>query len=131
MVPSSPGSSKSLPSGEARISTDLTSATYWAEFFGSTLAAGYDGLTTIFDAWSVRELWLQGELFRAARAIDLDFHVNVNPADHGGKLGFPGKADLICRTEKKRLAMVGELKLYGTSGYYPKNLTGGGPSRST
>ncbi len=94
----------------------------WARFLGTAVEERKDQLATIFDAASVRELWLQGELYLAAKRASLPFlHMNLKIG------GYPGFADLSYWTgddANADLLMVGELKLIGTRGYFKKNFDG-------
>jgi hypothetical protein len=80
------------------------------------------GLATIFDALTVRELWLQGELYLAARREGLPYlYVNHRPE------GYAGAADLSYWSGHEKDAeplMLAEIKLLGTSGYCTKNFSG-------
>jgi len=72
-------------------------------------------LSVVLNADGCREGWLQAELYRYFHPVQPAFRVNQSLSD--GRV----KHDLVCLGPSP---MVGELKVYGQSGYYQKNLHG-------
>jgi hypothetical protein len=92
----------------------------WIDHFKLAFDAIQGPLSSVFDAESCREGWLQGELYRRLVAHDKQFRVNhyVLPAPDGSKRP---KADLYGENPAR---MVAEMKILGTFGYYQKNIDG-------
>ena len=80
----------------------------WMSFFVETIKAIREPLATVLGAASCREGWLQGELFRAGRDVDL----RVNEFN----LGRSAKADVSAEGDPP---MVAEIKIVGAD-YQPK-----------
>ena len=102
-------------------------AEYWIHELQALFEDVGPSLTEVLDAWGCREGWLQGEAFRFFRRRGkdrYDFRVNELPLVLDDSNGKSKKADLAFYVDNE-LACFGELKLYGTAGYYAKNLTGG------
>jgi hypothetical protein len=72
-------------------------------------------LAVVLNAEGCREGWLQGEFYRHFRTPENGFRVNCS---YGGSRT---KHDLFC---ERPIQMAAELKVYGLSGYYTKNLCG-------
>ena len=87
----------------------------WVDRFFAFFREIEPTLAVVLNASSCREGWLQGEFYRHFRTDDNGFEVNRRFGD--GKLPF----DLCCLTTP---VMIAELKVYGESGYYSKNLFG-------
>jgi hypothetical protein len=87
----------------------------WTNVFKDAFYSVRNSLPVVLECESCRELWLQGELFRAIRKYDHDFSLNTYKIAPRKKADFHG-----CRS----VEMVGELKVYGYSGFYNKNLFG-------
>src|SRR4051794_207616 len=87
----------------------------WAEqilaFFGEIASP----LAIILNAEGCREGWLQGEFYRHFSTPENGSRVNCSFCDNRVK------HDLYC---ERPTEMAAELKVYGQSGYYTKNLCG-------
>ena len=87
----------------------------WPERFLTLFSEIALPLTDILTAEGCREGWLQGEFYRHFHTVENSFRVNSSYCDSRAK------HDLYCEQPTK---MVAELKVYGLSGYYNKNLCG-------
>lgn len=116
----------SLSSGKMKIYSDGLSYTKaskhaskvpsnWIDIFKTVFANIQETLPIILNCDTCRELWLQGEIFRLINRYDLRFKVNEFPIEPHKKADFHGF---------RYGEMVGELKVYGLSGYYQKNIYG-------
>jgi len=72
-------------------------------------------LGEVFDAGGLREIWLQGELYRHFKTQDISFAVNHSLTN------FRIKHDLYSKLPTE---MIAEIKIYGLRGFQPKNLDG-------
>jgi hypothetical protein len=88
----------------------------WSDRFLGLFAKIASPLAVVLDAEGCREGWLQGEFYRHFHTPQNDFRVNCSCGDKRAK------HDLYCEHPAK---MAAELKVYGLSGYYRKNLYGG------
>jgi hypothetical protein len=87
----------------------------WSERLITFFEAIATPLACVLRADGCREGWIQGEMFRHFRTENNGFRVNASLA--GGRV----KHDVHCL---KPTEMVAELKVFGLSGYYNKNLYG-------
>jgi len=92
-----------------------TGTASWLELFHQVFKEIEEPLGFVLNATACREHWLQGEFYRRLKPLDETFCVNEF------SLKGQHKADLY---GTKAGEMVAEIKIYGTQGYYPKNLTG-------
>lgn len=91
----------------------------WFDMFSIVFNNVQQTLPIILKCNSCRELWLQGEMFRFITPYDPKFQVNVLIDKRIKDKRI--KVDLYGSRFGK---MVGELKVYGLSGYYNKNICG-------
>jgi hypothetical protein len=87
----------------------------WHERFLALFREIASPLAVILNAEGCREGWLQGELYRHFHTSENGFRVNCSYC------GSRAKHDLYC---ERPTEIVAELKVYGLSGYYPKNVCG-------
>jgi len=100
-----------------------TSFTSWTEFLGAAIQGCQEKLLEILDAATVRELWLQGELYLAARRMGLP-HLYVNYPYVTGYDGNPDLSYWDSHDDYAKLFMLGEMKISGTAGYSSKGFDG-------
>jgi hypothetical protein len=87
----------------------------WPDRFLALFGEIAPSLAVVLNAEACREGWLQGEFYRHFRNSEDSFRVNCSYCDSRTK------HDLYCEQPTE---MVAELKVYGLSGYYTKNLCG-------
>jgi hypothetical protein len=87
----------------------------WPDRFLALFCEIASPLAVVLNAEGCREGWLQGEFYRHFRTPENGFRVNCSYCDSRTK------HDLYC---ERPTEMAAELKVYGLSGYYTKNLCG-------
>ncbi len=97
----------------------MTTSDYWIKGFRLFFCAVEESLPEVLAGAGCREGWLQGEALRFFRRRGDHFHVNCAPLAKRKTADFAAYAG---DQDNAELRMLGEIKIFGVSGYQEKIL---------